>query len=287
MGTMKSFHQGFEITIRKSRLVLYLWLANLVFAFLAVAPFAFLIGSGFGRSFLEERLSKGIDVLWLGDIVLKYQDALAGLSGWILIPVVLYALWALFSSGAILGRIAAKEERTTLAGFLSDGCRYFFRFFRVFLLSIPVYVVVLGLVYRLIGSLFESWSKNAHTEWGAFWASNLRLLAFLLLFSLVRMFFDYVKIRLVAEQSRKAFRATVLTFGFLARRFIRAWGLYLLIGVLSLAVSFLFLFVSRLFAGGLGAILLVFWEQVYMAVRQGFRVWFLSSEYHFYGDSGR
>jgi len=288
MGMMKSFKQGEVIAARRSRLILYLWLANLAFAFLVVAPFAFLIGGDFSRSLLGERLARGVDFLWLGDVILKYQDALAGLSGWVLIPVVLYFLWSVFSSGGILGRITSKQdERTTLAGFLSDGCRYFFRFFRVFLLSIPVYLLVLGLVYRLIGTLFDSWSKNARTEWGAFWASNLKLLVFLLLFSLVRMLFDYVKIRLVVEQSRKAFRATVLTFGFLVRRLARAWGLYLLIGVLSLAVSFLFLGVSRLLAGGFGAILLIVWEQIYMAVRQGFKVWFLSSEYHFYWDSVR
>jgi len=288
MGMNKSFKQGAGIAARRSRLILYLWLANLAFAFLVVAPFAFLIGGDFSRSLLGERLARGVDFLWLGDVILKYQDALAGLSGWVFVPVVLYLLWSVFSSGGILGRITSKpDERTTLAGFLSDGCRYFFRFLRVFLISIPVYLLVLGLVYRLIGTLFDSWSKNARTEWGAFWASNLKFIVFLLLFSLVRMLFDYVKIRLVVEQSRKTFRATVLTFGFLVRRLARAWSLYLLIGVLSLAVSFLFLGVSRLLVGGFGAILLVVWEQMYIAIRQGFRVWFLSAEYFFYWDSVR
>jgi len=287
MGTIQSLKQGCGETVRRSRLVLYLWLANLMIAFIAVAPFAFLIGGDFSRSLLGERLAKGVDFVWLGDVILKYQDVLARLSGWVLVPAILYLVWSLFSSGGILGRIAARGERTTLAGFLADGCRYFFRFFRVFLISIPVYFLVLGLIYRLIGAVFESWSKSARTEWGAFWASQLKVLIFLLLFSLVRMFFDYVKIRLVSEQSRKAFRATVLTFGFLARRFGRAWGLYLIIGVLSLAASGLILGATKLFGGGFGAILLVFWEQLSIAFRQGFRVWFLAAESDFFEASGR
>jgi hypothetical protein len=63
-------------------------------------------------------------------------------------------------------------------------------------------------------------------------SSSLRLLVFLLLFSIVKMFFDYVKVALVADDSRKAVRATLRNFRFLGKRFFRAWALFVIVGLL-------------------------------------------------------
>jgi hypothetical protein len=287
MGIIAALKLGLKTTARRSRLILYLWLANLFFGFLVVGPFVYVFGHDFSRSLEGERLLGGVDFLWLGDVILKYQDAFAGLSGWVLVPAVLYLVWSLFASGGIIGRVAAEEERTTLASFVADGCRYFFRFFRVDALSIPVFLVVFGGVYRLVGLPLASWSKTARTPWGDFWASGLRVLAFLILFSFVRMMFDYVKIRLAVDRSRKAFRAVVVTSGFLARRLAPAWALYLVIAFASILVSALFLAVSRLLSDGPAGLVLVVWLQALAAVRQGVRVLFLSSEYHYYKGNAR
>lgn len=285
MSIIKAFQRGLATTRSRSRLIVYLWLANLFFGLLVLGPFIFLIGKDFARSLEGDRLLRGVDFVWLGDVILKHQHALAGLSGWVLVPVSLYLLWAIFSSGGILGRVAAGEEKTTLASFLSDGSRYFFRFFRTGLLAIPVYAVVFGILYRVLHLPLAAWSKAARTPWGDFWASTLGVFLFLALFSLVRMLFDYARIRLVVDRSRKAFRAVVVTVGFLGRRLASAWGLYLLIAAVTVLVSGLFLLVSRFLTGAWGALLLVVWLQVLAAVRQGIRVLFLASEYHFHKGS--
>ncbi|MBN2206323.1 MAG: hypothetical protein JW742_02875 [Candidatus Aminicenantes bacterium] len=285
MSILRAFQQGLATTRRRSRLILYLWLANLFFGVLVLGPFIYLAGRDFGSSLEGDRLLQGVDFIWLGDVILNQGDALAGLAGWALIPFSLYLVWSIFSSGGILGRIAAEEEKTTLAAFVSDGCQYFFRFFRVPLIAIPVYVIVFGLLYKLLNLPLAAWSRTAGGPWGDFWASTLGVLVFLALFSLVRILFDYARIRLVVDRSRKAFRAVVMTFGFLGGRLVPAWALYLLIAAVSVVVLALFLLVSRLLTGASGAMVLVVWLQVLAAVRQGIRILFLASESHYYKGS--
>jgi hypothetical protein len=110
----------------------------------------------------------------------------------------------------------------------------------------------------------------------------LRLLVFLLLFSIVKMFFDYVKVALVADDSRKAFRATLRNFRFLGRRFFKAWALFLIVGLLFVLTTLVYLAVAKaLPKAGLGPVLLFLWQQAYFLVRLWTGVLFFATEYHF------
>ena len=75
--------------------------------------------------------------------------------------------------------------------------------------------------------------------------SNLRFLALVLLLTVVSMFFDYVKIGLVTGARKKVLQETWLTLKFVGRRFFRAWGLYLLAGLVFVALTLLYLEVAR------------------------------------------
>jgi hypothetical protein len=108
------------------------------------------------------------------------------------------------------------------------------------------------------------------------------LLVFLLLFSIVKMFFDYVKVALVADDSRQAVRTTLRNFGFLGRRFFRAWALFLIVGLLFVFSTLVYLAVAKILPKtGLGPMLLFLWQQAYVLVRLWTGVLFFATEYHF------
>lgn len=72
MRILETFRQGFQTTNKKVRMVVYLWIINFVFSLLIVTPVYFLINKYFSRSLMADQLAKGIDFLWLGDIIYKY-----------------------------------------------------------------------------------------------------------------------------------------------------------------------------------------------------------------------
>ena len=169
-----------------------------------------------------------------------------------------------------------------LRDFFGDCGRYFGRFFRVFLLSLVAYFLVLGILGRFVSIPFRVWSKGASTQWTTLISSSLRLLVFLLLFSIVKMFFDYVKVSLVADDSRKAVGATLRNFGFLGRRFFKAWALFLIVGLLLVFSTLAYLVVAKTIPKtGLGPVLLFIWQQAYFLVRLWTGILFFATEYHF------
>ena len=282
MGIGKIFSQGLAATARKGKLIAFLWLVYFVFALFVVAPFHSLLQSHFSRSLLGEKLFAGADMLWIGDLVYKYQELPPLIIGWLLGTSLLFLVLLAFLNGGIIGRIAAAEEKVTLRDFFGDCGRYFGRFFRVFLLSLVGYFLVLGILGRFVSIPFRLWSKGASTQWTTLISSSLRLLVFLLLFSIVKMFFDYVKVALVADDSRKAVRATLRNFGFLGKRFFKAWTIFLIVGLLFVFSTLVYLAVAKaLPKAGLGPVVLFFWQQAYFLVRLWTGVLFFATEYHF------
>ncbi len=181
---------------------------------------------------------------WLGDSIYKYQDLLPALAGWVLVPALLFILISVFLNGGIIGRLAA-GEKTTLQGFFADCGKYFGRFFRVFLLSFPVYVLIFGGLVKLVSAPFKFWAKNAAGEMPVIVASNLRFLMTILLLSIVQMYFDYVKIHLVVRDGRKVLAAAGAALSFIGRKFFKAWGLYLLVGLLFIVATAVFIAVTN------------------------------------------
>jgi hypothetical protein len=280
---LKTFGQGFGTTNKKARMIVYLWLINFIFSVVIVTPIYFLLNKDFSRSMVADELAKGVDMILLGDMVYKHQEILPALLGWLLIPAILFGLLFIFLNGGIIGRIASQDEKINISNFLADCGKYFFRFFRVFLISIVGYIVVFVIIFRAFSALFNLWSKNASSQWGVVISSNLKFLVLILLFTILRMFFDYVRIRLVVEESKKTVRATLLNFGFIAKRFFKAWLLYLLVGIITVIFIAVYLSVYQSMPK-MGLMLLVafIWQQIYMLSRMWTKILFYSTEYHFF-----
>ena len=283
MGIFKIFGKGFVTANKKAKMLVYLWLVNFLFSLILVAPFYSLLQKDFSRSLIGERLIQGIDMLWLGDLVYKYQDVASLFLGWTLVPAILFLLLYIFLNGGIIGRIVAGEEKVNFSSFFGDCGKYFWRFLRVFLISLIGYILVVGILGRVISALTKALTKNASTQWTLIIASFLRLLILLLLFSVIKMFFDYVKVGLAAEQSKKALRGTLLNFAFLGKRFFKAWGLFLLVGLMFIALSVIYLAVARILpkTGLIPMIIVFLWQQAYILAKAWTAVLSFSTEYHF------
>ena len=154
----------------------------------------------------------------------------------------------------------------------------------MFLLSIPVYAVVLGLINGITGAILNIFTQNAATAWPAFIAKHVKLVVFLLSFSLVNMLFDYAKIGIVVRKETGVLKEWWNSVTFVWSHFWRTWGLYLIVGVLFLIVSLFYLEIERLIPGqSLFLILLLFiWQQVYMAAKLWFKLNLFASQIEMY-----
>jgi len=153
------------------------------------------------------------------------------------------------------------------------------------LISLVAYLVVFGGIHSIISALFNLWKKSASTEWPLILSSILEFLILVLLFSIVRMFFDYVRVRLVVEKSKKAIRATLINLAFIGKRFFRAWFLYLLVGLITAVFGVIYLAAYQPLPK-IGVLLIVgfIWQQMYVLSRMWTKILFYSTEYHFFNS---
>jgi hypothetical protein len=280
MGNFKILFKGMILSYQKRRLAVRLWAINLIFSLFAVGPLFFLMMDHMSHSFSGESSLQKLDVFWLADLAYRFMNITPALTGLVLLAAVLYLLLSVFLNGGIIGGLNRAEAKTTLADFSHDCGLYFWRFFRLFILSIPVYLAVLVIFYQLIKAFLEIFNRRAATEWPALIVSNLRLLALVLLLAVVSMFFDYVKIGLVTSARKKVLEQTWLTLKFIGRRFFKAWGLYLLAGLVFVALTLFYLEIARLLPKNrpLLVLLVFLWQQFYILCRQWCKLLFFATE---------
>ncbi|MCX6575442.1 MAG: hypothetical protein NTV82_03500 [Candidatus Aminicenantes bacterium] len=283
MGILRIFGKGIRTAARNSKMLAYLWVINLVFASMIIAPIFLLIRKDFGQSLLGGTL-RTPGFTWLGELIYKYQNIPQAIAGWFLIPTLLFGFLYIFLNGGIIGRVAAEGEKVTLQNFFGDCGRYFWRFLRIFLVTVVGFALVFGILFRLISAAFKPWIESASNEVPTIIASNLRTLVFLLIFTIVQMYFDYIKVSLVIRDSKKVLSTALSTLGFIGRRFFKAWVLYLLVGIVFIAFTILYFLAGKVLPKeGLAAFLIAFvWGQAYIWLRIGIKVLFFSTESHFY-----
>ncbi len=267
MGIFKILFGGIADSNKKFKVVIYLWGINVLYSLAVILPVFFWLHNDVSRSLMGDSLRNGLDMMWVIDIMSRLMDGLGSVLGiWMMVPAVLFFLLHIFLNGGILGRLKDKDAPVTAADFFRDCGAYFGRFFRLFLLSIPVYIILVGIPLGAFSSLFDLFTKHAGSAVPRIIFANIKTLLFLLFFAVANMFLDYVKIRLVVTDGRKVWKETLWTLRFVLGRFFKAWGLYLLIGVLNIVGVFIYLEIANLLPGSsMFLVLLVFiWQQLYI-----------------------
>lgn len=283
MSIFTLFIRGLRMVLGKRRLALRLWTVHFIFSLLVIAPLAFAIHGQLAHSLTGAAVLKKLEAHWLTDFSSRYLEAAPLFLGLFLAAGIVFLVLAVFLNGGIIGGLSRSAARTTLADFFHDCGLYFWRFLRLFLLSIPVYLIVVGLLYRPLAGLLNSFARQAASEWPALIAGHLRLFALVLLLGLVSMFFDYVKIGLATRGGSKVLKETWLTLKFVAGRFFKAWGLYLLAGLAFVLLTLLYLEVARVLPQGtpLRVALVLAWQQLYILGRQFSKMLFYATEIEF------
>lgn len=283
MSIIKAVVKGLGTTLRKPRLVVILYVFNLLFAIAAAAPLLFLIQQELGRSLMGSNV-RPADIMWIGEAVLKYGAALPPLLGGFLVAIALYFLFHIFLNGGVVGRLLDREGRATLEPFFADCGRYFWRYVRIFLISLVFYVLTFGVVLNLLSVLIRPTAESAWTEWLPLILSNLHFLAALLLLSIVHMIVDYARIAVVADAEAKVLGALRHALKFLEKRFFRAWAIYLLLVLLTIAGTVVFYVVLGRFAapGVAGAVAGLVWMQAYVLFRIWMRTVFVAAQAEYY-----
>jgi hypothetical protein len=190
-----------------------------------------------------------------------------------------YLLLWLFLAGGILDRYARARPTRSYEFFTACGV-YFVRFLRLAPMIGLAYYVLLAHVHPLIfGNLYGELTRDVTVERTAFlWRLTLYAV-FGVLLILVNVVIDYAKLRTVVEDRRSMIGALVAGLRFVRRNLPAVAALYLLNGLLFVAVLVLYALVAPgAGAAGAGMWLGLAIGQLYLLARLWVRLVFFAAE---------
>ncbi|MDZ7362752.1 MAG: hypothetical protein ONB46_18795 [candidate division KSB1 bacterium] len=277
-----SLKTGFAQVWANKRLILVFYLANLFFGLLLMLPLRAMLSDFIGNSEMGAKLGGPLDMDFLFEFFKHSGEVVPALTGLLLIVPIANWLFTLFLSGGAFATFAA-DGKYQATFFWSNAAKYFGRFLRLTLWSVPVFAIFFCLQYLESGVerlIFGSDPYQNITYWGGWIKVGLRQLGFLLF----GMALDYARIHTVLNDEQKMRVSLVQGLKFAFGNFLQTFGLAFLL----LAVGAAALVVYNPVANSLSApnamiiFMLFIWQQIYMLFRMTLRLTTYSSQLDLY-----
>jgi len=151
----------------------------------------------------------------------------------------LYLLLQVFLTGGLLGAFRAPNGGWTVRGLLHGSGFYFGRLFRVSLLALAAAGVVFAL-YAPFARWVDGLAREAVSERTAIALTLGRHAVLLLALVAVHMVSSHAKVLVVREERLSSMLAFLSSLGFCARNAFAAFGQYLVVGAVGIALVALF-----------------------------------------------
>jgi hypothetical protein len=218
------------------RCVFWIYLLNLIFGLLSGIPLSAGMASYLDHSLASSQIAGNLDAAYLGELALHLSrshllTAAARGAGWL--TAVEFVALILLVGGTL--RIYLAGEPPRLPVLLARGSEYFWRMVRVSLLSAIVTGLILAGLMAARGALLERLNQ-VYVERTMFLYAASSAAVVLLVALLLRLWFDLVEvysIRNGALGNRRILRAVLPALRILLGNFWRAFGSFLLIGLLG------------------------------------------------------
>ncbi len=277
-----AFGRGMARVWLHKRLLVWLYLLNLLFAAVLVFPFRRLV-EVVARTDLADDFVRGFDLGSFGDLWIQYCSQFESLAYSAVGLAGVYLLFSVFLSGGIVATLS-QTRRVSLRRFCTNAGRYFWRYLRLFMV-LAVVVGTLAVGYRYsIWRLVTLLEDNATTDRAATLWRGAGVLVAVVLFSAVMMAFDYAKVRTVIEGRGGMIAATARAFGFSLRRLFRTMLLFWLNVLIVIAMFAAYVVVEDRFSNATTESMLGLFavQQAFILSRIWMKLSFFSSQLAFY-----
>lgn len=219
------------------RLLVFLYLFNVLFATTVTLAFRVTVGNAMGNSMSYEALLRDFDFTVFDDFMHYFGDRIAPLAAAAGFLYLLYTLFGVFFGGGILALLHG-DRRFEMAFFFEQCGTYFFRFLRIFFLLALVSLVVGGVLGAILLVIYTAATSDPTSEQTyVVWGVSL-LLVFIMVQLILVMIADYARVDTFVNDHSKMRKVFWNATRFVFRNFGKTFGLQVaLLVVAALIVS--------------------------------------------------
>ncbi len=264
------------------RLILIIWGIHLLFSLTFFLPAYFLYSKAFSRSLVYEGMLKGNISLFL-EFLIHHKEEIGVLYGLFISLSFLCWLANLFLSGGILSIF--KNGTKNLSDLFSKSYEYTWRFLKLSLLFLPL-IILFFIVTGILRKTGYFLSRMVDSEIFSFYISILVFIISIAIFFILRMLFDYGRIRIVLEERTKIFFALIKTIQWTFKNFWKSFSLYILLTLFLFIFWVIFLTILNIQTNsGTFTLLIFLLLQLMLIFRSFLSLLFYSSQMELYRKS--
>jgi len=291
MKIIINFFKGLKTTGKTTRMVLFLFIINLLFSMLLAIPMYNSLKNSFGHSEVGEKMAEGFDYLWwqefrdeaqglettftpsiigkgavLNNLVDLIQLRIFDSPPIIIIFVFFYITLHTFLAGGILSTFYQDNPKFTMKGFAKGAGSYFFRFFILMLISWVMLFTITAVLGSIFSPILDIAFDNSQTEVTPFYLVLLFSGIIFFIFLFFQMLFDYARIKIVLEERRNVLIFIPEAFSFVFKFPFSTLGLYFLIFLISIVATLVYILLKDFIpqSSYLGVSLAFFLQQVFI-----------------------
>ncbi|MBS3946621.1 MAG: hypothetical protein KGZ42_14040 [Melioribacter sp.] len=222
-GTRSVFHN--------SRLVILIWFFNALSALVLTVPILNILMDNLGRSLLSDQLALHFDYMWYVQFQNLYRVNFDQLPLSIYTVVGIYTLLQTFFLGGIIS-IFHIPEKNHIVDFFYGGVKYFFRFVKITLISIALYIIAFVII-DYMGQLIHLFFRNSENVRLEFFFFALRYVLLIFFIGVVSIITDYSKVSLAVNDRTKIFREVYTSTLFIKNNFAIVFTAFLIVSIIG------------------------------------------------------
>ena len=226
-----TFFRGAGLVWKWQRLLWWIFAVNLIFAHLATQGMVERLGQALNHSDASQFFVHGFNVAQLGALAAQPDSPLTSDMPAAAHYSVVFMIFMLFLTGGILATYIRDERLRTGAFF--EACGYhFWRFFRLLIYMLIVFLPLAGLGMGA-GAMYNRIDERSISPFPAvhFFEASAIVLLFLLV--VIRIWFDMAQVIAVADDEKRMHKALRRAFGLLWHNFFSLLWLYIRVSIVA------------------------------------------------------
>ncbi len=281
ISIFSAFKNGLLNAWNERKMLFWLYGFNFIFAYLLTLPISMMLSNALDRTTAAEKILQAFDFTIFISIINDYGIGLT-FSRLLITIGLFYLVLNIFFAGGVL-EVFVEGKRFQLADFFSGCIKYFYRFLRLFLISL-LFLGGVFIVNLLLSTLSGLLTENATTEHAGILLFVLRMAIVVFLLAFTNMIFDYAKIVTIVNDYYGMIKTVKLTLMFVRMSLLKTIGLYALYFFTAIIIVLIYLLISSLIhiTDGFTVLLFFILSQVYMFAKIWIRISFFAGQYSFY-----
>lgn len=220
------------------KFVILFWFTNTAFAVVLSVPIYNLLLNDLKNSLISDKLNSGFDYFWYLQFRNLYQIPLDQIPWAIYTVAGIYTIIQTFYLGGLIS-VFNQFNKNHFVDFFYGGVKYFFRFFKVLLVSVIFYSIAF-LMNDLLGDLITVVFRNTEFMKTEFIIRFLRYTFLLFLIGIITLISDYSKIALALKDKTKVLQEIIYASNFIKNNFSIVFLVFLFIAFLGAVGSIVY-----------------------------------------------